>query len=429
MKNSREPFRRSRAAFRVAAAALLLPCLIAARGCADRQRRNPLDPLAVRPENNIPSLDAVAGDGQVLLTWDYSQFRDITGFRLYRSGGVGDLVRNLPAESVEFVDQEVENGATYVYELALVVDAEGELLPGPAREATPGSEVGWVADRGSGLVWQLAPDGRQGVFARGFSSLAGIAVNRADRSCWVSDGRAPGLYRIDVDGEFMLLELDLTSPGDLSIDSDSGIGWVADLSQRRVFQFSARASPEALGLTPVEASFEGPFSLAAVGASCWIVDRATGRVLLYDGAAGRRAAEWRGLDGPGRVAAAAFDDGAQEAWVLLADSALVKLDRDREPLGVSLPFSGVALSVDNRSGDCWVLGEAELAAFDRNGNLLVQFDGLPAGRDVAVDGANRQVWIAGSTVTLKFDMEEQVAVTLTGFAGLHRIQVDPGGGG
>lgn len=440
MKNSREPFRRSRAAFRVAAAALLLPCLIAAQGCADRQRRNPLDPQAVSPESSLTPLDAVAADGQVLLTWDYSQFRDISGFRLYRRGGVGDLVRDLPPESVEFADKEVENGVAYVYELALIVETEGEQLTGAARIATPGPEVGWVADRGSGLVWQLAPDGRQGVFAQGwFSSLVAIAVNREDRSCWVSAGKTRGLYRIDAEGDLRLIELDLTSPGDLSIDSGSGIGWVADLTRQRVFQFSTRANIDSLGMTEVDASFENPVSLGAVGESCWIVDRPAGRVLLYDGAAASRAGEWRGLDRPGRVAAflSPAGDGLQEAWVFLGCSesplrcaGLVKLDRDREPMEVVMPFfDGVALSVDNRSGDCWVLGETELAAFDRNGNLLFQIDGAPGGRDLAVDGANRQVWIAGSTVTWKFAMTEQVPVSLTGFTGLHRIQVDPGGGG
>lgn len=424
----------SRVTLSVAAAALLL-CLVAAQGCADRQRRNPLDPQAVGPENTETPLDAVAGDRQVLLTWDYSQFRDVSGFRLYRrGGGSGDLVRDLPSESVDFVDEEVENGATYVYELALVVEAEGERRLGAARVVTPGPAVGWVADRGSGLVWQLTPDGRQGVFAQGrFPSLAAIAVNRADRSCWVSDRRTQGLYRIDSDGDLRLLELDLETPGDLSIDSDSGVGWVVDLSQQRVFQFSTTANFDSLGLTPVDASFEEPFSLAAVGVSCWIVDRAAGRVLLYDGKAGRRTGEWRGLDRPGRIAAAVSPagDALQEAWVLLGDGArLVKLDRDREPLEVELPFSnGVALAVDSRTGECWVLGETNLAAVGRNGELLFQSDGAPGGRDLAVDGANRQVWIAGSTVAWKLDMLERNPVQLEGFSALHRIQVDPGGTG
>ena len=437
---SRRSLSRSRAPVWFAATSLLLSCLIAVPGCSDRQRQNPLDPQAISPANSPTPLDAVAGDGQVLLRWDYSRFRDISGFRLYRRGGGGDLVRELPPESLEFADEEVENGATYVYELALVVEAEEELLPGAARVATPGPEVAWVADRGSGLVWQLAPDGRHGLFAQGrFSSLVALATDLADRSCWVSAGRTQGLYRIAADGDLRLIELDLSSPGDLSIDSDSGTGWVADLSRQRVFKFSTRADIDSLGLTEVDASFQDPISLAAVGASCWIVDRAGGRVLLYDGEAATRAGEWRGFDRPGSVAAqpSPAGDSPQEAWVLyeceispLRCGGLMKLDRDGEPLVVELPFSdAVALSVDRRSGDCWVLGEMELAAFDRNGSLMSQFDGVPGGRDLAVDGANRQVWVAGSTMTWKFDMDEQIAVPLTGFTALHKIQIDPGGGG
>ena len=145
------------------------------------------------------------------------------------------------------------------------------------------------------------------------------------------------------------------------------MGWVADLTQQRVFQFSTSGNIDSLGLKKVDASFEEPFSLAAVGASCWIVDRAAGRVLLYDGEAGRRTGEWRGLDRPGRIAAAVSPagDALQEAWVLVGDGAsLIKLDRDNEPIVVALPFGdGVSLSVDSSTGQCWVLGKSNLVSF------------------------------------------------------------------
>ena len=412
----------------VVAAALL--GLVLTAGCADRQRRNPLDPLATGAAVIPTPLDAVAGDDQVLLTWDFTLFHDIEGLRLIRQGGASNavLVRELASDATEFLDEEVDNGVTYTYELVLVVGGEGERLLQPSQKAAPGPETGWVADRDTGLVRRLSPDARRDVLARGrFSSLAGMAINRADGSCWVSDKRAPGLYRISKEGDLVFLEAGLVAPGDLSIDSDSGLGWIADTDRRRVHVFGIPTDADPLVLHEVDASFEEPFSVAAAGKSCWITDREAGRVLLFNDN-GARAAEWRDLVRPGMVASAAIDEEALIGWVLVSDGdGLARLEVDAGVVDIALPFRGaVSVGVDEVSGDCWVMSASDMAVFDSGGMFLSAFDGIPGGRHLAVDGANRQLWIVGSTVAWKMSMDRLSLVQLEGFSTPFRVAVDPG---
>ena len=389
----------------VAAAALL--CVVLSASCADRQRRNPLDPLATGAEVNPTPLDAVAGDVQVLLTWDFTLFDDITGLRLIRRGGVGDnafRVRELASDATEFLDEEVDNGVTYTYELVLVVEADGERLLQPNQTATPGPETGWVADRGTGLVRRLSPDARRDVFAQGrFSSLVGMAINRADGSCWVSDRRARGLYRIGKEGDLVFLEeAGLETPGDLSIDSESALGWIADTARRRVHVFGIPEDEDPLVLHEVDASFEEPFSIAAAGRSCWITDREANRVLLFN-ANGARAAEWRDLVRPGMVASAAVDGQELIGWVLVRDGdGLARLELNARVIDIVLPFEeAISVGVDESNGDCWVMSASDMALFDSDGEFKGAFGGIPGARHLAVDGVNKQLWIAGSTVAWK----------------------------
>ena len=65
--------------------------LLLAGGCAERQRRNPLDWAARNPQDSYTPLAALAGDGEVRLRWDYSRFEDIDALRLYRRVGEGDF--------------------------------------------------------------------------------------------------------------------------------------------------------------------------------------------------------------------------------------------------------------------------------------------------------------------------------------------------
>lgn len=398
-------------------------------GCTDRQRRNPLDPQSVDPQTGLVSpLQALALDGRVELRWDFASFVDIEGYRLYRrlaAGEWGPISDILSAATKTYTDDTVQNGTSYEYRLNLLIADEGERSTEEFVQATPGAELAWVADRSTGLVWKISADARSAHFAQGrFRALADIALDRRDGSCWVSDGAFAGLYRIDSTGEMETFAAVVERPGELEIDADAQIGWLADLERRRVFWFSLTAT-DSLELFVVDASFVEPIALAAQPGGCWIADQVQNRAMFYQ-LDGNRQVEFRALDGP--VALAAGAEGA--AWLLVDEGrGLLRLDRFGSVQEVDLPFAAaVQISVDGTTGACWALGERDLAVFSSDGMMQQHWTDVPGGSGLFFDPRNRRAWIATGSTLWKFTDDGQTIARLDGFANIVRIAVDPGGG-
>lgn len=421
-----------------AAACLTLAGLVLA--CSDRQHRNPFDPMVENPIDTVTALEATAGDRRVTLDWDYTYFEDLVGLRVYRrTSGSGETAVDLAPESTSYEDRDVENGTVYEYRLGLVIAGEGERDSGVLERATPGTASAWVADPGSGLVWRLAPDGRSSVFAQGrFSYLTSIAVASGDRACWVGDRRFGGLYRIDQEGELQGVPGELEGVEEFAASAE-GLGWMIEADGNRVWWADLSATSDSLRMTAVDAHFEEPSALAAALDACWIVDSAEPRVLLYH-RDGTKIDAWTGLDSPGAIAAspaseAGDDDGRRfpaEAWVLVGEgSRLARLEVGSEAVEIELPFSSaVALKIDAATGDCWVLGENDVASFGREGDQRVHWESLPVGegRHLDVDPSHRQLWVTGSEGLWKVGLEGEGGTLLGGFSRPMRVLVDPGSG-
>jgi len=371
-------------------------------------------------------LAAVAGDAEVRLSWDYTQLSDLVGLRLYRTAaGGGTTFRDLDPKATSTVDDDVVNGTRYRYSLALVVAGEGEQPPRDTQLATPGPEVAWAADDQRGYVWLISPDNRSTRFARGlFPSLADLALDHSTGTCWVSDRRLLGLHWISADGELGFAPAGLESPGALSLSRDGGTGWVAEDRLGAVYWFAPQTA-DSLELVRVDADFREPVSLAAAGRACWMADRAGGRILLYS-RAGTRLGEWRQLDAPLAVAAARIDPPL--GWALLGGGQeLVRLEPGREPDRVSLPFAAAtALHADPSIGECWVLGQTGVAAYDLEGDRVVYLPALEGGSDLAVDSEREQIWIAARGAVRKHTRAGELLARLEGFGALAGIAVTSG---
>ncbi len=408
---------------------IALSLAVVALACSDRQRRNPLDPQANAPVlDSVGPLEVSAGDGQVQLAWDFSAFDDIEGYKIYkrRVDGEFSLLAGAAfgADIHQYLDDEVVNGVDYEYRLALVIADEGERAVGEVLRATPGPEVAWIADRGSGLVWKINADGRSARFARGrFFDLRDIAVDASNGSCWVSDGASKALFRIDAAGEIERFATALERPDELELDAAAGIGWVSDLERHEVFWFSLAAS-DTLEFFVVDARLAEPSGLAAFAGACWVIDRQQGRAFLYS-TQGRRIVEFRSLQQPAYVDV----NSEGSAWVLVAGgSGLVRLDLDGSLLAVELPFAdAISLSVDQRNGEVWVLGGKDLALYGRDGELLQQWSDVSGGRGIAFDPVQGRAWIATADALLKVSEEGETLARLLGFSSLSRLEVDPGG--
>jgi hypothetical protein len=409
---------------------LLLPLLLGAllTGCTDRQHRNPLDPRHDGTATALAApLQALAGDREVRLSWDYGNFEDVAGYYLYRRAAGGDFVRHpaapLAADAREYADREVENGTTYEYRLGLLIEGEEERLLAQLARATPGRALAWVADRTNGMVWKISADGGNAWFGLGrFPSIVGMDLDRADRSCWVSDQFFSGVYHLTPDGDLELRRADVEEAGPIRIDTEGRRGWLVDRKRREVKWFALNDGADTLALHGVDARFATPIALAPWQGGCWIADQEEDRVLFYAPGEGR--VEFEGVEQP--IAIAAVD--RERAWILIRQGrALARLSRDGGRLVVELPFGdGVDLDLDRRAGRVWVLGETGAAVFDPEGNLLRHLAGLSEGRSLAVDEVHGQVWIATRTWLLKFSEAGEEQARLGGFYGSLRVAVDPG---
>lgn len=413
---------------RLALAAVLLSLTaLMVLSCADRARRNPLDAGASQPLDLASPLRALAGDGQVELRWDFTRFDDLRAVRLYRESGDSTMARDLPAADTSFVDEAVTNGRIYRYRIALDVPGEPELAIAGEHLATPGPERAWVADGGSGLVWRLTPDGRQGLFARGhFPSLSAIALDRETGDCWVGD-ESLGLYRISDDGQVHPVDSPLDGVGAAVIDPDHRIGWAAPAGGRRVYRFAVAAEADSLPLVEVDAAFSNSVGLA-VGSegSLWVADPPAGRVVHFD-AAGERLGEWRDLEGivdvdpvPGECC---------QAWVLAQGGhRLLQLQPESGRLERDLPFAPARqVDVASITGEVWIVGEAGIAALQADGQPLLHWPDAEAARAVVIDGANQQLWVAGTAELSKITLGGLTYRSrLTGFTTIVQVAVDPG---
>ena len=404
-------------------------CGILILACSDRQRRNPLDPQAEDPQDDVlRPLQALALDSQVELRWDFSHFVDIEGYRLYRrSAGSewGPITEILDAGTSQYIDADVQNGTSYEYRLGLVVEDQGERFSGDSIWAVPGAELAWIADRSTGLVWKISSDARSAHFAQGrFPDLADIAIDESDRSCWVSDRYFAGLYRIDSDGELSTFAALIEEPGELEIDPESRIGWLTDRANSRVVWFSLDAA-DSLEVEVVDASFASPVALAAQPGGCWIADQSQGRVIFYQTDGGRQV-EIGGLEGPMQLAAGA----SEEVWLLIDEGrGLLRLDRSGEILVVDLPFAtALSISVDRKTGACWAMGEQDIAVFSALGSLEQHWTEVSGGTHLFYDPVHRRVWISTGDALWKLTDQGEALARLDGFSSIVRIVVDPGRG-
>ena len=406
-----------------------VPLLAALLGlsCADRSRRNPLDADASQPLDLASPLRALAGDGRVELHWDFTRFTDLRGVRLYRESGDSTLTRTLSASDTLFVDEDVTNGRLYSYRLALDVMGEPELGIAGEHLATPGPERPWVADGGSGLVWRLTPDGRQGLFARGyFPSLSAIAVDGETGDCWVGDVSI-GLYRISDHGQVDAVDSSIEGITALAIDRQHRVAWAAAAGGLGVYRFALDAGGDSLGLVELDAAFTDTLGLAVGSeASLWVADRAAGRVVHFAGA-GPRLGEWKDL--AGMVDLDPVPGDCCRAWALTEEGhRLVELLPGGGLQERDLPVTPARqVDVDSSTGEVWIAGEAGVAALGPDGETLLHWPDAEAGRGLVIAGAGQQLWVAEETELSKITLGGLTYRSrLTGFTSILQVVVDPG---
>jgi DNA-binding beta-propeller fold protein YncE len=301
---------------------------LAVAGCSTRDHGNPLDPENPDTGGEPRWLTALADDGAVDLSWEVPYYRDLDAVRLV-STGTGAVLWTGDWGPASFRHTRLTNGVEQGYRLDLVLNA-GKILHLPEETATPGPDVPWIYDAGSGSVKRLTPDGRgvrfkvsapngtavtadpdsSGVLVVEFFAgrvrlldrsgrerwrvdtlLRPIAALRDSGGWWVADVGLGSVSFYDDDGGFVYGDSSFTYPVDLALSSAGGV-WVAD-----EIGPVARLVPYQ-GIAAVD-SLENPLALAAApGGGVWVADRGASTLLRLDpsGAETFRAGGYPGIE-------------------------------------------------------------------------------------------------------------------------------------
>jgi DNA-binding beta-propeller fold protein YncE len=203
----------------------------------------------------------------------------------------------------------------------------------------------WAASGAS--VLQLASDGSLLKQINGFRKPVAIAA-APDNGCWVCDQDAHTIVRVGPDGQETWRRDWFSRPWAISVNSEDGSGWIADIDWG-VFHISAAGT--VLANPPLY--FPKSVSVNSSDGSCWVAgggDPLYAYVVRVD-EGGNQVAAGTGFIDPISVAA---DPLSGKAWVI-DNYAVIILDDDGSELGRQSGLSSLAsVSVDNADGTGWI---------------------------------------------------------------------------
>jgi sugar lactone lactonase YvrE len=407
----------------VCRALLLIGALLVLGGCTTRERTNPLDPRNTVTQGSLIGFNAIAADSVVELRWPPLGVQGVLGYRVqrWRPGGVpqslGASDYNPDATAAE--DPDVRNDSTYVYRLIAHLDTGDSVLSAPDT-VTPGTRRIFALAAGTPSLLRLTPDARDVLYElQTKESYVDMELDRSTGVLWFAAETSGEVVRRTPDGAITGSVIETGAPGDLSVSSNRGLGWVVSLTTGSVTSYGPDlndASPHStIGDVPdpriVEAGTTDP--------SVWVGDEG-GEVYRFQAQDLVRTNVWSLAAGP--IRAIALDEARGGAWVATRAPAgtLYHLDpTDSSATLVRFPLSNAAdLAVDPATGDLWIaergpanLGAGRLSLITRAGVTLATVGSIePYGIDVdPVDGScwisdlhsNRILQISRSGATLR----------------------------
>jgi streptogramin lyase len=389
----------------IRAARLLILTAICLGGCTTRERSNPLDPRNTHTQGSLVGFNAIGADHIVELRWPALGVQGITGYRVQR-WAPGGVPRSLGAadynpDAIAAEDSSVVNDSTYVYRLVAHL-AQGDSVLSAPDTVTPGRRQIYVLAAGGPSFLRLSPDGRDVLYDRlAEESYVDMELDRRSGLIWLAAESAGTVIRRTPDGATVGAEIDVGGPGDLSVSSNRGIGWVVSLTAGSVISYGPnvddpapqRLIPDVLEPRIVEAGTNDP--------TVWIGNE-SGQVFRYRAQDLVLTHTWSLGQGP--IRAIALDEATGGAWVATraAIGSLYYLDPvDSSATRIrSSVLNAADLAVDPASGDLWMsergapdLGMGRLSLITRAGVTLASITGLePYGIDI--DPAAGSCWVA-----------------------------------
>lgn len=409
---------------------LILAALVALAGCSQRERANPFDPVNPQTGGRPSGFRAVAGYGDVRLSWDPKPGVGIDGFQLHRRLSTDSLWRPLggllaPGDS-RFLDSGLPNGRRVRYRLDYVIG--GRPTGRPAEdEATPGPLRPWVADAGAGALVRLSPDGRHESHRETrFGPVSRLAVDPGDGFLWASAAGTGLVWAFDPFSLFARSIPGLSTPDAMAISPFDRTVWVCDRSGQ-VAHFHRDGTAASPGrLSPLD----DPVAIAvcALDASVWVCERGGNRVRHYSalgvplGTAPLPAPTRVAVDSLTRVA---YVTSYLHGWLWRIAENGQRID------STSVAAGPIGVAIDRARNRVWVADDAGARVLGLDlGTLAPVVTVANAGRpyDLAVDTATGEVWVVARAdrAVVRLAPDGTVLDRLGGFTDPVEIRLDPG---
>jgi len=384
-------------------------CLIAALlllgGCMTRERSNPLDPRNEVTQGGLVGFNAIAANGVVELRWPILRVEGVLGYRLqrWRPGGIPQTLgtADYNPDAIAAEDPTVTNDSTYVYRLIAHLDT-GDSVLSAVDTVTPGVRRIFALAAGIPSFVRLTPDARDVLYELAVKeSYVDMEMDRSSGLLWLAAEDAGEVIRRAPEGGIVGALIEPGSPGDLSVSSNRGIGWVVSLTSGSVISYGPdvndpapqRSISDVLDPRIVEAGTTDP--------SVWIGNE-TGDVFRFRAQDLVELGSWSLGHGP--IRAIALDEGTGGAWIAtrgLTGTLTFVNPSDSSATVVRSALSNAAdLAVDPATGDLWIsergpsnVGAGRLSLITRAGVTLCSVSSIePYGIDV--DPTDGSCWVS-----------------------------------
>ena len=396
--------------------------------CSDRKRWNPLDPLNPETKGKPTGLDVVSERHNVTLSWDAFSLDGILGYNVYRLiEGEGKFynVKFVPADSSRFVDNNLDYDRLVTYRISAVA-TQYESPQSDGVATTPGPYNYWVVDRYMGYVARLTYDGLH-VMTQSLNAFYPLSVvaDSVSKTAWVIDGMGY-LVKLSSRGMPLLWIEDLIYPTHVALDPFDSVVWICDDSGRRVTRYDTAGN--LLGTTDgfgeiVDICWAGPRG------GCWVADGENNDVMLISSSGDVEVREENAFHSPH-----AISNYQREGWMWVADSlglGRIWLDGRVEKI-VEMNRPVAAVSVDQATGNCWVVieledgAENEVLKLNVNGDVLTRVEGFRYAQSLAANDFNGGCIVAdtGNSRIVRISAGGKVLSSYGGFISPYDIAVE-----
>ena len=387
------------------AARVLIAGLLLLSGCSTRERTNPLDPRNAQTLGGLVGFNALAADGVVELRWPQLLVQGVLGYRLQRwvPGGVPQTLgtADYNPDAVAAEDPDVRNDSTYVYRLIAHLES-GDSVLSAVDTVTPGTKRIFALGAGVPSFLRLTPDARDVLYELAVQeSYVDMEVDRSSGLLWFAAESAGEVIRRTPEGGIVGPVIETGAPGDLSVSSNRGIGWVVSLTTGSVASYGPDVNNPAPQRSITDIPDPRVVEAGTTDPTVWVGDEA-GEVVRFRAQDLVRTHLWS--LGPEPIRAIALDEATGGAWVATRapSGKLYYLDPgdSSATLVRSSLLNATDLAVDPATGDLWISergpanqGAGRLSLITRAGTTLAAVAGLePYGIDV--DPANGSCWIS-----------------------------------